>query len=138
MHAQVPYIRHGPNTIPDSVFIMAYLQNTYGKGKTSGILAPMDAAKAAKVESCMALVDQTLPFAVGYYRIIDPQVGLTPNWSQQVHKESSVQAALSHKCTSNVPLCDQPLSICNVMTDMILASATACVINCPSDVSYKA
>lgn len=77
--AEVPYIRHGPNTIPDSVFIMAYLHNTYGEGKTSGILAPMDAAKNARVEACMALVDQTLPFAVGYYRIIDCEVRLAPS-----------------------------------------------------------
>ncbi|KAK9795884.1 hypothetical protein WJX73_007215 [Symbiochloris irregularis] len=70
---KLPYIQHGQNTVPDSVFIMAYLRNTYGKGQSSGILAPMDAGKRARVDSCMALVEQTLPYAVGYYRVIDPQ-----------------------------------------------------------------
>ncbi|KAK9795882.1 hypothetical protein WJX73_006505 [Symbiochloris irregularis] len=70
---KLPFIHHGPNVVPDTAFIMAYLRNTYGKGKKDLILGPVTDEQRAKIEAYIALIETSLPFGMAYYRLLHPQ-----------------------------------------------------------------
>lgn len=56
---QVPFIKHGSNIVPDTSFIIRYLQNTYGCAPDSA-LQPLTMQQQALNTVCTTLVEEVL------------------------------------------------------------------------------
>lgn len=74
--AQLPYMQHGPNLVPETGRIMAYLRATYGKGRKDLMLGPVTDEQRAKIEAYVALIEASVPFGMGYYRLLHHQVSV--------------------------------------------------------------
>ncbi|KAK9809412.1 hypothetical protein WJX73_003358 [Symbiochloris irregularis] len=73
---KIPFMKHGRNTVPDSAFIIRYLQNTYGPSSTDCLaLRPKDAQQAALVQAYTALVESNITNALVYYRWVHDEGG---------------------------------------------------------------
>ena len=70
---QLPIIQHGPNTVPDSVFIIKYLQRTYPNVGTE--LSQEDEAKAIVIQH---FVDKHLVPGLGWNRWIHHKAHTSP------------------------------------------------------------
>ena len=70
MRVQLPYITHGEHCVPDSTFILRYLQQTYGEAPPNSALQALDPQQQALAKACVALAEARLGYGMGYYRFV--------------------------------------------------------------------
>ena len=60
---QLPFMKHGGNTVADSAFIIKYLEATYG----TGAMQPLDGSQQAISSAFACLIMDRLQYGIMYH-----------------------------------------------------------------------
>ena len=73
---QLPYIKHGDQIVPDTRFIIPYLEATYRTELEKSQMGQLTVQEQAVSSAVLALLEDRVLYDVAYFRLIDDRVKL--------------------------------------------------------------